>query len=47
MSKKNNHLIVIGAGDHVKVVIATIEAEAKYKIIGLLDNDESKHGTTW
>ena len=47
MSKKNNHLIVIGAGDHVKVVIATIEAEARYKIIGLLDNDESKHGTTW
>jgi sugar O-acyltransferase (sialic acid O-acetyltransferase NeuD family) len=47
MTKENNHLVVIGAGDHAKVVIATIEAQAKYKVIGLLDDDESKHGTTW
>ncbi len=47
MSKENNHLIVLGAGDHAKVVIATVEAEAKFTVIGLLDDDESKHGTTW
>ena len=47
MSKENNHLIVLGAGDHAKVVVATIEAEAKFKVIGMLDDDESKHGTTW
>jgi sugar O-acyltransferase (sialic acid O-acetyltransferase NeuD family) len=40
-------LIVLGAGDHAKVVIATIEAEARYKVIGLVDDDESKHETTW
>ena len=47
MTKQNNHLIILGAGDHAKVVIATVEAEAKYKIIGLLDDDELKHETTW
>ena len=47
MTKGNNHLIILGAGDHAKVVIATIEAEARYETVGLLDDDESKHETTW
>jgi sugar O-acyltransferase (sialic acid O-acetyltransferase NeuD family) len=47
MNKEDNRLIVLGAGDHAKVVIATVEAEAMYKVIGLLDDDESKHETTW
>ena len=45
--KEDNRLVVLGAGDHAKVVIATIEAQTTYKVIGLLDDDESKHGTTW
>ncbi len=47
MRKENNHLIILGAGDHAKVVIGTAEAEAKFKVIGLLDDDKSKHETTW
>jgi len=37
-------VVVFGAGGHAKVVLATIEAEAKYRITGLLDDDEGKHG---
>ena len=47
MNEGENNLIVLGAGDHAKVVVATAEAEARYKVIGLLDDDESKHQTTW
>jgi len=47
MNESNNHLIILGAGDHAKVVIATLEAQARYKVIGLLDDDESKNETTW
>ncbi len=47
MNAGNNHLIILGAGDHAKIVIATVEAQARYKVIGLLDDDESKHGTAW
>ena len=47
MNRANNHVVVLGAGDHAKVVVATVEAEARYKVIGLLDDDESKPETTW
>jgi sugar O-acyltransferase (sialic acid O-acetyltransferase NeuD family) len=47
MNREYNHLLVLGAGDHAKVVIATIEAEARFQVIGLLDDDVSKHETTW
>jgi len=47
LNRANNHVVVFGAGDHAKVVVATIEAEARLKVIGLLDDDESRHGTTW
>jgi len=47
MNEGENLLIVLGAGDHAKVVVATIEAEARYEVIGLLDDDESKHQITW
>ena len=43
MRKENNHLIVFGAGNHAKVAVATIEAETWYKVMGLLDDDVSKH----
>jgi sugar O-acyltransferase (sialic acid O-acetyltransferase NeuD family) len=47
MSKENNDLIVLGAGDHAKIVIATIEAQAEYAILGLIDDNKGKHGTKW
>ncbi len=47
MRTEKPKLIIIGAGDHAKVVIATVEAEARYKVFGLLDDDESKHETKW
>jgi hypothetical protein len=43
MRKENNHPIVFGAGDHAKVAVATVEAEARYEVMGLLDDDVSKH----
>ena len=47
MTKDDNRLIVIGAGGHSKIVAATVEAEARYRIVGLLDDDESKQKSTW
>jgi sugar O-acyltransferase (sialic acid O-acetyltransferase NeuD family) len=38
-------IVVFGAGGHIKVVLATIEAENRYKVFGLLDDDEGKHGS--
>jgi sugar O-acyltransferase (sialic acid O-acetyltransferase NeuD family) len=35
---------VYGAGGHAKTVLATIEVQGKYKAVGVLDDDESKHG---
>jgi len=37
-------VVVFGTGGHVKVVLSTVEAENKYKVAGLLDDDESKYG---
>jgi len=45
-AKEQEQVLVYGAGAHAKVVLATIEAEGKHEIIGLLDDDELKHGTT-
>lgn len=46
MYRSHNQVVVYGAGGHVKVVLATLEAEGKYRVIGLLDDNESKHSTT-
>ena len=47
MRTENSKLIILGAGDHAKVVIATIEAQARYKVFGLLDDDNTKHQKKW
>jgi sugar O-acyltransferase (sialic acid O-acetyltransferase NeuD family) len=39
-------IVVFGAGEHVKIVLSTIEAEAKYEVVGLLDDDKSKYGNS-
>ena len=44
MHREHNQVVVYGAGDHAKVVLATIEAEGKYEAIGLLDDNESRRG---
>jgi len=36
--RKRNQVVVYGAGGHAKGVLATIEAEGKYEVIGLLDD---------
>jgi len=38
-------LLVYGAGGHAKVVLATVEAEDRFEIVGLLDDDAARHGT--
>jgi sugar O-acyltransferase (sialic acid O-acetyltransferase NeuD family) len=40
-----NQVVVYGAGDHAKAVLATIEAEGKYEAIGLLDDNEARRGS--
>ncbi|MDZ7696554.1 MAG: hypothetical protein U5R49_06430 [Deltaproteobacteria bacterium] len=45
MDKEQELIVVFGAGGHVKVVLATIESEGKYEIVGLLDDDKGKQGT--
>ena len=47
MRTEKSNLIILGAGDHAKIVIATIEAQAEYAILGLIDDNEGKHGTKW
>jgi FlaA1/EpsC-like NDP-sugar epimerase len=44
---QETRLIVFGAGGHAKIVLATIEAEGKYEVIGLLDDDAGKQGQTF
>ena len=44
MPRGKNPVVIYGAGDHAKAVLATIEAEGKYQAIGLIDDDESRHG---
>ncbi len=38
MTKDKNHIVVIGASGHAKVVIDVIEKEGKYHIVGLIDS---------
>ena len=45
MRRERNQVVVYGAGGHAKTILATIEAEGRYEVIGLLDDDESRHGT--
>ena len=42
MSKKNNRLIVIGAGGHAKSCIELIENQNKYSIYGIIDKSNKK-----
>lgn len=44
MHRGESQVVIYGAGDHAKAVLASIEAEGKYQVIGLLDDDESRHG---
>lgn len=37
----------IGAGGHAKTVIEAIRSQGRYEIIGLLDENEDRVGTTW
>ncbi len=40
-NRKNRGVIIFGAGGHAKSVISIIEAEAKWKIHGLYDDDNA------
>lgn len=41
----SSRLIVYGAGGHSKTIAATLEAMGEYQIVGLLDDDQSRHDT--
>ena len=41
----DKRILIYGASGHSKVVCATVEAIGNYQIIGLLDDDPTKHGT--
>jgi len=47
VNPKGNQIVVYGAGGHAKTVLETIRAEGKYRVIGLLDDDETTHGGTF
>lgn len=47
MEKIRQPIVVIGAGDHAKVVISSIQAADEYTMVNLLDDDKSKHNTHW
>ena len=42
MNKHKEHVYVIGAGGHAKVVISTIRSMQLFSIAGILDDDESR-----
>jgi len=46
MKEEQKKIMIFGAGGHVKVVLGIIEAEGKYEVLGLLDDDENKHGSS-
>ena len=45
-NRVHKQVVVYGAGNHAKAVLATIEAEGMYEAIGLLDDDESRFNST-
>ena len=45
--RNQESVIVFGAGGHAKVILATIEARGEYSIVGLLDDNEQRHGSPW
>ena len=47
MKDELQKLVVLGAGDHAKIVLATVEAQGEYSVSGLIDDNEDKHGTEW
>ena len=46
MSSELEPLLVYGSGGHAKVIIDSIEKSGKYRIHGLIDDDESKKGAS-
>jgi UDP-perosamine 4-acetyltransferase len=44
VDQDRSKVVVYGAGGHAKTVLATIVAQAKYAIVGLLDDSPSTHG---
>ena len=44
MDRRDNRIIVYGAGGHAKVLLATLQTRAEHHILGLLDDDGAKHG---
>lgn len=38
-------IILVGSGQHARVVLYNIKEQNKYKVIGFLDSDEKKEGT--
>ncbi len=46
MGVQDKGVIVYGAGGHAKVVVATLETGGEYQVVGLLDDDPAKQGTT-
>jgi sugar O-acyltransferase (sialic acid O-acetyltransferase NeuD family) len=47
MKETRKKLIVLGAGDNAKIVIATIKAQGEYTVFGLVDDNEEKKGNDW
>lgn len=46
LEKEQLNIILIGGGGHCKACIDVIEQEAKFSILGILDDNESKIGTS-
>ncbi|WVU41686.1 hypothetical protein V3433_09150 [Fusobacterium polymorphum] len=37
-------IVIIGAGQHARVVLYNIEEQNKYEVIGFLDSDDNRIG---
>lgn len=42
MSKAKNRLVVVGAGDHAKVILEVLRSMAKFEVVGFTDPGSSK-----
>lgn len=42
----NLPILIIGAGGHAKVLLDTLNLSGRHSVLGLLDHDPKKHGTT-
>jgi len=43
--QERSQVVVYGAGGHAKTILAIIEAEGKYRVAGVLDDDVARYGT--